>query len=97
MPGDDYQPPPTGDGEPPQAPSSDASRRKAKWLIRLVATGCFLIGALDLGLYVFQSVHDRSGITLLRCLWLSIPLVAGVILLVKTSALADWIEDWLDQ
>ncbi len=92
---DDYQPPDGGGDQREDA--SDASRRKAKWLIRLVAAGCFLIGGLDLGLYLVQSQRNHSAINLLRCLWLSIPLVAGVVLLVKTPALADWIEEWLDQ
>lgn len=88
----DRQPPDEG-GEPP----ADPSRRKAEWLIRLVAAGCFVVGGLDLGLYLFQSHRNHSSVSFLGCLEPSIPLVLGVILLVKTSALADWIEEWLEQ
>lgn len=92
---DDFQVPQSGGDQ--QKDAAEASRRKAKWLIRLIAAGCFLIGGMDLGLYLVQSQRNHSAVNLLRCLWLSIPLVAGVMLLVKTRALADWIEEWLDQ
>ena len=87
---------PFGHGDPTQRPAS-STRGKAKMLVFIVAGGCLLIGGLDVGLYLVKMDHDHLPVSILRCIWLSIPLVAGIALLVKTSALADWIENWLDQ
>jgi hypothetical protein len=96
MAGDQEVQPPTKGGEDGNH-EPDRSQSKARMLIRLVAGGCFLIGGLDLGLYLFQARHNHTGTTLARCLWLGIPLVAGVWLLVKTASLAEWIDNWLDE
>ena len=89
--------------EEPEAPpesgesEADASLGKARTLVWLVAGCCLLVGGLDLGLYLFKAHQDHSSVSVWRCLWLSIPLVAGVLILLKTSALAALIVDWLDQ
>lgn len=77
--------------------AADKSRRKARMLVWLVAGCLFLVGGLDVALYLIQSRQNHSGVNLLHCLWLSIPLVAGACLLIKSSALADWIDTWLEQ
>lgn len=87
---------PPEDGEEP-TPPVNASLGKAKKLVWLVAGSCLLIGGLNLGLYLVQCHQKQLAVSAWRCLWLAIPLVAGVVLLVKTPALADWINDWLDQ
>jgi len=84
------------DGEGKETPPVDPSG-KAKKVVWLVAGGCLLIGGLDVALYLVECQRKHLDVSLLHCLWLSIPLVIGVVLLVKTPALADWINDWLDQ
>jgi hypothetical protein len=71
--------------------------RAAITVVRLVAAGFFLIGAMNLGLYWFKSHHDKTDMSVWRCLWLSIPLVIGVAILVKSSTLARIIDDYLDE
>ncbi len=70
--------------------------RIALTLVRLVAAGFLVVGAMDLGLYWFQSRHNRVELNPGRCLYLSIPLVIGLALLVRSSALARRLGQWLD-
>ena len=71
--------------------------RIALTVVRLIASGFLLVGAMDLGLYWFKSRHDHTAINPWRILSLSIPLVIGLALLVRSSALARRIEQWLDE
>jgi hypothetical protein len=71
--------------------------RNAKNLIYLVAAGFLLVGILDLMVYWLKCHHDHTSLSLWRSLYLSIPLVIGALILVKSSALAQRIEDWLDE
>jgi hypothetical protein len=63
-------------------------KKIALTVIRLLGAGCFLIGTMNLGLYWFKNHHDKIPINTGHCLWLSLPLVIGLLLLVKSSALA---------
>ncbi len=95
MPVDNQQSSESGDDHPNE--SADSGQRKAKTLVWLVAGSCLLVGGLDLGLYIYDCRHKNLTVSWVHCLWLAIPLVVGIWLLVKTPALADWINDWLDQ
>jgi hypothetical protein len=75
----------------------DASSKKARALVRLVAGGFMLVGVMDVGLYWFKCQHEQTTPNMWRCVYLSIPLVIGVVILLKTSALARRIEDWLEE
>jgi len=94
---DDFDPNSPVDGEQDEHKSPDSFRSKAVVLIRLVAGGFLLIGSLDLGLYLFQCQRSHSQPGILHCLWLGLPLVIGIWILARTSALADRIEEWLEQ
>ncbi len=95
--GDDLDPNSVPGEEQEQPKPPDSFRPKALVLIRLVAGGFLLIGSLDLGLYLFQCQHNHLTPNILRCVWLGLPLVLGVLILAKTAALADRIEEWLEQ
>jgi hypothetical protein len=69
---------------------------KAKFLVRVVAGGFILVGCADLVAYWLKARHDAAGISAWHCVMLSIPLVIGVVILIKTSALAGRLEEWLD-
>ncbi len=71
--------------------------RIAITVVRLVAAGFLVVGVLDLALYWFKSHHDHTDMNLWRCVYLSIPLVIGVGILVKSSALARMVDQWLDE
>jgi hypothetical protein len=66
-------------------------------VVRLVAGGFLLVGAMNLALYWFKSRHDHAQMNLWRCLYLSIPLVIGLVILVKSSALARWVDQFMDE
>jgi hypothetical protein len=75
----------------------DAYFKKARTLVWLVAGGFMLVGVMDVGLYWFKCQHDQTTPNAWRCVYLSIPLVIGLVILLKTSALARRIEDWLEE
>jgi hypothetical protein len=96
-----------GDKEPllpedgPETPNGnhgdDAYSKKARTLVRLVAGGFMLVGVLDVGLYWYDCQRRQITLNIWHCVYLSIPLVIGLIILLKTSALARRIEDWLEE
>ncbi|HEX3800668.1 MAG TPA: hypothetical protein VH413_18385 [Verrucomicrobiae bacterium] len=71
--------------------------RIAITIVRLVAAGFLVVGVLDLALYWFKSHHDQTPMSVGRCVYLSIPLVIGVAILVKSSALARMVDQYLDE
>jgi hypothetical protein len=71
--------------------------KKAKMVVRLVAGGFIVVGFMDLGLYWWQCNHNQKTPELWHCVYLSIPLVIGAAILIKTPALARRIEDWLEE
>lgn len=76
---------------------AEAGAQKAKMLVRLVGCGFLLIGGLNLVVYFIKIHHNHGEISALRCAWLSWPLFIGVWILVKTNALADRLDEWLEQ
>lgn len=75
----------------------DDFSKKARMVVRLVAGGFIVVGLMDLALYWWQSNHNQKTPELWHCVYLSIPLVIGVAILIKTPALARRIEDWLEE
>ena len=68
----------------------------ATTVVRLVAAGFLVVGVMNLALYWFKSRHDHAPMNPWRCLYLSIPLVIGLGILVKSSALARWVDQFMD-
>ncbi|MDB6113021.1 MAG: hypothetical protein JWR69_4771 [Pedosphaera sp.] len=64
---------------------------------RLTAAGFVLVSVLNLALYWVKSRHDGTAITPGHCAYLSIPLVIGVLILVKSSGLAHRLAQYLDE
>jgi hypothetical protein len=92
--------PPTpedGPGTPNGNDGEDAYSKKARTLVRLVAGGFIIVGVMDVGLYWFKCRHEQTTPDVWHCVYLSIPLVIGLVILLKTSALARRIEDWLEE
>ena len=75
----------------------DAYSKKARTLVWLVAGGFMLVGVMDVGLYWYDCQRHQITPNIWHCVYLSIPLVIGLVILLKTSALARRIEDWLEE
>jgi len=76
---------------------NESKIRTSLKIVWLVAAGFMLIGAMDLAAYWFKCRHDHAEMHLGRCLFLSIPLVIGAAILVKSSALARWVDQYLEE
>jgi hypothetical protein len=72
-------------------------RRIALTVIRLVAAGCLLISTLNLGLYYLKTHQARDSMQIGRCLLLAIPLVIGILLLIKSTAIARRLTQDFDE
>lgn len=66
-------------------------------VIRLAAAGCLLVSFMNLGLYWIKSRNAGAAMEVGRCLILSIPLVIGLLLLVKSSSLARRLTQYFDE
>jgi len=76
----------------------DASQRGALLLVRLVAAGVMVIGLLDVGLYLTKCFMPKPPLPVeVRPIIVnSIPLVIGIVILIKAKAIANWIDDKLE-
>ena len=64
-------------------------KKAALLLIRLVASGFMLFGFIYLGLYLVKSYLARSEVQIGSCLLLAIPEVIGLVILIKSAAIAN--------
>ena len=79
----------------------ESSERGALGLVRLVAAGVILVGLLDAGLYftqyfAFSSTHQHSPappLNVIRVILDCIPVIIGIVMLVKARAIAEWLSD----
>jgi hypothetical protein len=71
--------------------------RIAITIVRIIAAGFLVVGILDLAVYWFKTHQQQTGMSIGHCVYLSIPLVIGVAILVKSSALARMVDEYLDQ
>jgi hypothetical protein len=80
----------------------DSSERGALGLVRLVGGCIIVIGLLDAGLYFTQYLvplsdsHHHSPappLNILRVVLDSIPVIIGVVILVKARTIAEWLSD----
>lgn len=76
----------------------DAPQRGALTLVRLIGVTLIVWTVFDLGLYLVKCYNPRQRlpVELIPVLLHSIPAVAGIVVLVKSHALADWISNILD-
>jgi len=91
----------------PKISDMESSERGAVGLVRIVAVAIILIGLLDGGMYFTQYLIPYAGmqhpaahphlppINILRVILDSIPIVAGIVMLIKAKAIAEWLSDWI--
>jgi len=75
----------------------DSSQRAALSLVRLVAFCIIVVGLLDAGLYFTEWLHPRHRppLNILRLVADSIPIVIGIVIFIKSKALAEWLSDMI--
>jgi hypothetical protein len=71
--------------------------RTSLMIVRLVAAGFALVSVMNMGLYWIKSRHDGSAMTAGHFVYLTIPLVIGLVILVKSSSLAERLAQYLDE
>jgi hypothetical protein len=65
-------------------------------VVHLVAFGFLIIGLLNLAIYWGKTHRDHTSMGVFRTLWLSLPVPGGMVLLVFSSRIAHWIQDYFD-
>ncbi len=75
----------------------DAPDRGALMLVRFVAAALIGWTVVDLALYWVIAQHNRTPLEIFPCVLKSIPAVAGIVILIKAKAIAEWISNKLDE
>jgi hypothetical protein len=65
-------------------------------VIRLVAACCIIVTVLNFALYYVKSRHNGTPMRAGHTISVSIPLVIGVVILIKSPAWARRLADYLD-
>jgi hypothetical protein len=74
----------------------DAPHRGALMLVRVVAAALIGWSILELSFYWVVSDVHQTPVQIFPCVLKSIPFLFGVIFLIKSKALADWISDRME-
>ena len=74
----------------------DASERGAMMLVRFVAVALIGFSLAEIALAFALVMHANQAVGVLAWIGKSLPWVAGLVILVKARALAQWLADWLD-
>jgi len=74
----------------------DALERGARMIVWLIASAFILWSVMDLSLYLFICYHNEKPMEILPCITNSLPLLVGIVLLIKTKSIAQWICDKLE-
>lgn len=76
----------------------ESSQRRALMLVRFVAACVVALGLLEIGLCLIPSFAPEhpAPIKIFPLLLNSLPLLAGLVMFIKSKALAGWIEDLLE-
>jgi uncharacterized membrane protein HdeD (DUF308 family) len=75
----------------------EAPERGALMLIRVIATALIGWAIADIALYCALRQHKHLPVEILPCILKSISAVLGIIFLIKSKALAQWVQDKLDE
>ena len=74
----------------------DAPERGALMLVRFIALSLLGWTVVELGLYWVISSSHHTTLKIFPCLMKSIPLVLGIVMLVRAKSLAAWVSDKLE-
>ena len=65
-------------------------------LVRFIALGLMGWSLVELALYVAVCRHNHVELQISKSVMRLLPLLAGIVVLVKAKALAEWISNTLD-
>jgi hypothetical protein len=74
----------------------EAPERLALMFVRFLAAALIGWAVVDVSLYVAVRSHDQLPVEILPCVLKSISFVAGVVILVKSKSIAEWLAETLD-
>jgi hypothetical protein len=75
----------------------DAPDRGALMLVRFIGVSLICVTLVELTLYWVIAQHNHTPVGIFPCILKSIPAVAGVVMLVRAKAIAEWISNKLDE
>ena len=65
-------------------------------LVRFIAVALIGWALVDFALYWLVSQHNSTPMKIFPCILKSIPAVAGIVILIKAKAVAEWVSELLD-
>ncbi len=65
-------------------------------LVRFLAVALIGWAVAELALYWAVTNHDNKPMAVGEIIFKSLPLIAGVVVLIKQKALAEWVSNFLD-
>jgi hypothetical protein len=75
----------------------DAPHRGALMLVRFIAVALLGASIVELSLYWVVSSAHHVSVDVFICVLKSIPAVAGLVVLIKSRAIANWLANKLDE
>jgi hypothetical protein len=75
----------------------DAPERGALMLVYFIAIGLIGLSVLELGLYGGECHVHHQPVQVFHAVFLFIPLVLGIVVLVRARAVAEWISNKFDE
>ncbi len=66
-------------------------------LVRFVAAALIGYAVVELALYWIVCQHNNQPMGIFPCVLKSIPAVLGVVVLIKSRAIAEWISNRMDE
>jgi hypothetical protein len=74
----------------------DAPERGALMLVRFVAVALMFVTLVEIVLYLVVSSAHHAPPEIFPCVLKSIPFLLGVVILIKSKALAAWVSEKLE-
>jgi hypothetical protein len=77
----------------------DAPDRGALKLVWCIAASLFIIGLVEVGLYLVSCLlpNPPKPVEIFSLLLKSIPVVLAIVVLIKSKAIAEWISNKMDE
>lgn len=75
----------------------DASQRGALMLVRVIALALLGWSVVNFALYLAINQHDHADLQVIPCVIKFLPGLAGIIILIKARAVAEWLADKLEE